>query len=60
VDGTTGNNVKRTNAVRRTYQRTRNNDELRKKHVTKSFEGKTKYSATFKKDISDQGRSTAT
>jgi hypothetical protein len=43
---------KRTNALRRIYQRTRNNDELREKCKTQYLEGKAKYPATIKKEKS--------
>jgi hypothetical protein len=41
---------KRTNAQRRLYQRTRNNDEHREKRKTQSSEGKATYAATTKKE----------
>jgi len=43
---------KRTNALWRIYQRTRNNDELREKRKTQYFEGKANYAATIKKEKS--------
>ena len=39
---------KRTNALRRLYQRTRNNDELREKRKTQYFECKATYAATIR------------
>jgi hypothetical protein len=60
VDGRANNTAKRTNAVRRIYQRTRNNDELREKCKTQYFESEAKYAATVKKENVDHGRSTAT
>jgi hypothetical protein len=41
---------KRTNAQRRLYQRTRNNDELREKRKTQYFEGKATYAAAIKRE----------
>jgi hypothetical protein len=41
---------KRTNALRRLYQRTRNNDELRDKRKTQYFECKATYAATIKRE----------
>jgi len=41
---------KRTNAVGRRYQRTRNNDELRKQRKASYIEGKARYEATIKKE----------
>jgi len=41
---------KRTNALRRLYQRTRNNDELREKRKTQYFECKATYSATIRRE----------
>jgi len=41
---------KRTNALRRLYQRTRNNEELREKRKTKYFKCKTTYAATIKRE----------
>jgi hypothetical protein len=41
---------KRTNALRRRYQRTRNNEELREQRKTQYFEGKARYAATIKKE----------
>jgi hypothetical protein len=40
---------KRTNALRRRYQRTRNNEEQREQRKTQYFEGKERYAATIKK-----------
>jgi len=41
---------KRTNALRRRYHRTRNNDELRKQRKASYIEGKARYEATIKKE----------
>jgi len=41
---------KRTNAQRRLYQRTRNNDDLREKRKAQYSEGKAKYAATIKRE----------
>jgi len=41
---------KRTNALRRIYQRTRNNEELREKRKTEYFECKATYAATIKRE----------
>jgi hypothetical protein len=41
---------KRTNALRRRYQRMRNNDELRKQRKAIYIEGKARYEATIKKE----------
>ena len=41
---------KRTNALRRLYQRTKNNDELRDRRKTQYFESKTTYAATIKRE----------
>ena len=41
---------KRTNALRRLYQRTRNNEELREKRKTKYYESKATYAATIKRE----------
>jgi hypothetical protein len=39
---------KRTNALRRIHQRTRNNDELRERRKVQCLEGKAQYTATIK------------
>ena len=41
---------KRTNALRRRHQRTRNNDELRERRKLQYFEGKAQYAATIKRE----------
>jgi hypothetical protein len=41
---------KRTNALRRLYQRTRNNEELREKRKTQYFECKATYAATIRRE----------
>jgi hypothetical protein len=41
---------KRTNALRRLYQRTRNNEELREKRKAEYFESKATYAATIKRE----------
>jgi len=41
---------KRTNALRRLYQRTRNDDELREKRKTQYFESKATYAATIRRE----------
>jgi len=41
---------KRTNDLRRRYQRTGNNEELREQRKTPNFEGKARYAATIKKE----------
>jgi hypothetical protein len=41
---------KRTNAARKLYQRTKNNEELRDKRKTLYFESKTTYAATIKRE----------
>ena len=41
---------KRTNTLRRRYQRTRNNEELREKHKIQYYAGKAIYAATIKKE----------
>ena len=41
---------KRTNALRRLHQRTRNNDELREKRKTQYFECKATYAATIRRE----------
>ena len=41
---------KRTNALRRRHQRTRNNDELRERRKVQYLEGKAQYAATIKRE----------
>ena len=41
---------KRTNALRRRQQRTRNNDELRERRKLQYLEGKAQYATTFKRE----------
>jgi hypothetical protein len=41
---------KRTNALRRIHQRTRNNDELRERRKVQYLEGKAQYAATIKRE----------
>ena len=41
---------KRTNALRRRYQRTKNNDELREQRKSQYFEEKARYQATLRKE----------
>jgi hypothetical protein len=60
VDSRVDSVEKKTNAQRRLYQRTRNNDELREKRKTQYSEGKAKYAATIKRGKIYPGKSTAT
>jgi hypothetical protein len=50
----------RTNALRRLYQRTRNNEELRDKRKTQYYEGRATYTAAIKQAKINHGKNTAT